>query len=625
MPYLQKRFVRITCATSAWAMLAISAASAQLPQQPQQQQPQQQQPPAATASISGIVTAAGTGEPIAGATVEARRAECGANQTEGIVTAKTGDDGKFTLEKMRAGAWCVGAAHSSGRYTPTEYQQRDYEGRGVALPMVDGQKAEIALAMLSTGGIVGRVVDVDGEPMARVRVEALRVSYRDGQRRLYAMTVIQTDDRGDFRFFWLPADRYYIAAIVEDSDRGRGGYAVPPPGQGGYRTDVVQPVVKKKNLPTGEIVEETYRTIYYGAGPNPAEALPVDVRPGVTVDGVSLSFAGAKTRAYHVRGTVIYTAPPPAPTPPRGAAAAGTPPAQTQPAPAPRPMAQIRIAPREWSPIVTIATATADADGKFDVAGVTPGSYDLYATVQSAVARIPLEVGNSNIDNLRVAPVAGYKVSGRVVIENPAMFSGDFRTLRLQFANDPDIPGLTNSASNATTAQDGTLTITLPQGRYRAYVQPLLSASQLAAPSVPKALENLYLRSIRFGDRDVLADGLSLTGAPEGQLDVVLGTAGSLSGTVATEGSPAINVAVVVVPDFYRNRRDLYRVGRTGFDGKFQIKNVPPGDYRVFAWQDARDGVWYDPEFVRPYEPRGETVHISEGVASTVSLTVITR
>jgi hypothetical protein len=172
--------------------------------------------------------------------------------------------------------------------------------------------------------------------------------------------VVQTDDRGDFRFFWLPADRYYIAATVEDPGRPRLAYSVPPPGQAGGRVDTISPYIIRRNAPTGEIIEETYRTVYYGGGLEATKAAPLDVRPGTNIDAISISLAGARSRAYHVRGTVIYTALPPPATPARGGVAPAAP-AQT--APQVRQSSQIRIVPREWSAITVISSASADADG----------------------------------------------------------------------------------------------------------------------------------------------------------------------------------------------------------------------------------------------------------------------
>ena len=39
---------------------------------------------------------------------------------------------------------------------------------------------------------------------------------RDGQRRLYTLNAVQTNDQGEFSLFWLPPGEYYVSAVPED-------------------------------------------------------------------------------------------------------------------------------------------------------------------------------------------------------------------------------------------------------------------------------------------------------------------------------------------------------------------------------------------------------------------------
>src|SRR5262245_40060665 len=114
-----------------------------------QNAPQRAPEPAGTGSISGTVLVMGTSTPIAGARVEARRANCNSTAAPESTNAVTDANGRYVLEKLRAGSWCVGAAHPSGQYTPAEYQQRGPLGRGLTLSLSDAQKLDgigIALA-----------------------------------------------------------------------------------------------------------------------------------------------------------------------------------------------------------------------------------------------------------------------------------------------------------------------------------------------------------------------------------------------------------------------------------------------------------------------------------------------
>jgi hypothetical protein len=43
----------------------------------------------------------------------------------------------------------------------------------------------------------------------------------------------------------------------------------------------------------------------------------------------------------------------------------------------------------------------------------------------------------------------------------------------------------------------------------------------------------------------------------------------------------------------------------------------------VFAWEEIESGAYHDPEFLKPYEERGEAVKVAEGGQQVVRLTLI--
>ncbi len=227
---------------AAWAQRGPTPGPTGGPAQPQQ--PRQQLPPG-TASLSGTVVVMGSGQAIPGASLEMRRADCNtfSNPPE-VVTATTDGNGKFEFQNLHAGGWCIVATVPGGAYTPAEYMQRGSLGRGATIPIADGQRVTgIQLSMAPTGGIAGRVRDADGEPMAHARVQVMEPFSEEGQRRLYILQVAQTNDLGEYRFFWLPPGPYYMAVVPENT-RARNVVSVqPPPGTGGHREDVIAPVV----------------------------------------------------------------------------------------------------------------------------------------------------------------------------------------------------------------------------------------------------------------------------------------------------------------------------------------------------------------------------------------------
>jgi hypothetical protein len=57
--------------------------------------------------------------------------------------------------------------------------------------------------------------------------------------------------------------------------------------------------------------------------------------------------------------------------------------------------------------------------------------------------------------------------------------------------------------------------------------------------------------------------------------------------------------------------------------GRFTISGVPPGDYKLFAWDEIDRGAYLDPDFLQPYEDFGKAVRVEEGSNVTLQLDLI--
>lgn len=597
-----------------------------------------------TATVDGIVTVMGTNDPVPGATVEMRKTECGRTGGEAMTTT-AGPDGKFSFKQVRAGSWCIGAAKTGGALAPAEYRMRGYKGRGVAVAIADNQQIQdIRLMMPQTGSISGRVLDSDGEPMGHARVQAMEAFYQDGQKRLYTLNVVQTNDLGEFSLFWLPPGEYYVAAVPEDPLRQNVAFSVAPPGIGGHRSDAMPPLVTRKNLADGGFTEDVYRPVYYGGGPDPQRAQKIDVRPASS-NVIELSFAGAQTRSFHIRGRAMNGV--------TGQPAEG---------------AQIRLIPREWTATAVVPFASVDKAGNFDIKGVAPGSYAVYAAASTRDpnapnpatlqglnpaqiqqlqsqgvnlggsipigVRLPIEMGNQNLENVALNLLPGGALNGEFIFEGS--LSSDLTpqqksSFRVNLLREPEIPGaaLGGASTGGIAANTPDTSFRLQSifpGDFRVLVSPFINTFSWTPPALPEPLQNVFVKSIRMGSADVLNDGLQLsTHNPDQRLQIVLAAGGKLDGSVLNERNEAMaNVKVAVIPDFaYRKRGDLYRSAVTDAAGKFKIQGIPAGDYRVLAWEEIGDGAWQDPEVLRGVEARGKTVRIAEGGQTAVEVVAI--
>lgn len=586
-----------------------------------------------TASVEGIVVRLGTTDPIAGVDLELTDTTpqqfqfppAGATPASPATaqppapapfTAKSGNDGKFVFRNLPAGVYKLVAARIGGAFVPVEYGQRGVLGRGVVFPVGEGEvKRDMRLDMAPVGTITGRVVDENARPVGHAAVLALTPMYRNGQQVLNIAQIVHTDDHGEYRLFSLVPGKYHVAVRPEDPTRRTAVLNVVPPGRRGPYEQAVSPVVTKRILPTGEAVEETYQFVYYGGSTDVRRATPLNLTPGGNIGAVDVPISAGKTKALHIRGKVVDGS--------VGGPAKG---------------ANVRLIPRTFSAHMIVPATLTDANGEFDLNGVVPGSYELYfvgAQIQQRAATpgvpppppppplmtmIRLDVGNNDVNNISVAINLGSSIPGRVTIEGRPENDPDLTRIRVNLDAVPNGVAMVNQSWTTVAAN----------GRFRVEnVWPAIYRISLqGVPPQQPLPPHMYVKSMRLGNLDLLAQTLTVPVQTDGLIEILIGTdVSTAEGRVVNDrGEGFSNAKVALVPDApLRGRLDLYRTGATDSSGTFRIANVPPGDYKVFAWEDVEDGAWTDPEFLRADEARGKAMRVGTGRAESVSVTVIRK
>jgi protocatechuate 3,4-dioxygenase beta subunit len=187
----------------------------------------QAQPQRSPASIEGVVMKLGTTEGLANATVQLNLEVSDDRRNEPVEPTQASDippvdrfhrkatsdtNGRFIFENVTPGKYRLIATYE-GAYVPAEYGQRSPTGEGIPFEIATGQKmAGIQLAMSPTSTITGRIYDRNGEPLGKAQVLALRPVYKNGRRTLTIVQTVVSDDRGDYRLYWLAPGRYYVGA-----------------------------------------------------------------------------------------------------------------------------------------------------------------------------------------------------------------------------------------------------------------------------------------------------------------------------------------------------------------------------------------------------------------------------
>jgi hypothetical protein len=578
-----------------------------------------QNAPSGNASIRGRITAAGTQAPMSRVAVELQRV----GTLDAPFTTATTEDGSFAFTNLGPGQYRLSATRSN--YVPGEFGQRRPGGPGVPLALAAGQQLrDVRMELTLSASITGRVFFRTGRPVVNAEVMAMKVSYQEGRRILTLVQTARTNDLGEYRLYWLTPGRYYIGSTPWDGRPISSGVVMNASGAPAavdmarmtvLAGDVARaPLGFQPGAPPSDT--EAWIPMYFPSATNEDAASPVEVQAGTSVRGIDLVIAPIQPR--RVRGTVID--------------------ALGQPVPG----AQLQRS-NNGSGSNTYVTDMVDPTrGTFDIRGVVPGTYTLVATSGDRAGRIVLNVGETDLDDVRISVAAGVSISGRVGIEGRAASAGDpaLAGLRISLRPDPLVPAMQIPASAVTADGSFLLNRVLP-GRYLVTVQPLQPAPPAATgqrgnafplppagaqqrggaavPVVP-ALQNAYVKAVRLGAVDILSNGLNIEGAIDGQLEIVIGSnPGSIEGSVG----PVPNITVVLVPADRARRPDLYRSVTTDVSGAFAFRNVAPGDYTVFAWDDVESGAWLNEAFLRSFEGRGRNLRVDDGQRQTLQLTVI--
>ena len=134
-----------------------------------------------------------------------------------------------------------------------------------------------------------------------------------------------------------------------------------------------------------------------------------------------------------------------------------------------------------------------------------------------------------------------------------------------------------------------------------------------------------YVKNAKLGSIDILNQPLAFKGSAEATLEIDLGAKGGrIDGTISSDGrQPFQNTQVVLVPDQHRDRVELFKAVTADSTGRFSIRGIAPGDYKVFAWTGLAPFGYFDPDVLKSAENSAVRVRVSDGDTMKVSVTPI--
>jgi hypothetical protein len=544
-----------------------------------------QTPQVPAGKLEGTVVRIGSKEPIEGAQIVLARIDAASTSSGTSATAASGEEGRFTFENVAPGSYRVLVAANG--YVRQQYGQRVFPGAGSPIRMDAGQAIQSIVVEMSPAAIVtGRILDNDRRPTAAVPVRLMRFLYDEsGARSLRVYGTAQTDDRGDYRISFVTPGRYYVHAGTAQSALFSGEQRLGPNER-----------------------QQVYSDVYYPGVAEISLATPVEVRPGMVAGGLDFSLV---RRSFHtIRGRIIDTT-------------TGQPPA---------------------SPALSLfffnagagrAVANSDRNrqsytnttGAFEIRDVPPGAYTMASSEKPNTSGNQLamrfgftrvDVTNSDVDNVIVTIPAGASISGRIMLEGQtspmaAFQEGYVRFVRLVRTANGIHPSMPRDWEAGTrVAEDGAFRFDgVTAGEYRIAIQGL-------DPSH-------YIKEARYGPFDVLNAPLQFKPDDVHRLEIVLSPrTGSVEGVV-TDGLASVSSAaqVVLVPDRNRDRPELFRTAIADQNGRFKVSGVPPGNYKVFAWEAIELYSWFDPEILARDDARSKAIRMEESSNLTIDVPVI--
>ena len=518
-------------------------------------------------TIEGRVLNVATGKPVGKAALLLLRTD--STQASGDWTrsyaASSDSTGKFAIRNIDPGKYRLRASRNG--FVTLEYGTRAYKGSGTVLDLDSPrQLREVDVRLTPQGVITGRILDADGEALERVQVQLLRSQYVNGRKVLSTTDSGYTNDLGEYRYIGLPPGKYYIYAE---------NFASAPP---------------------TSVAEEGYVPIYYPGARETAGAVPVDVAAGAQVRLADMMLRKARTAT--VKGRVVVEVP------------------DTRGIPS------VRLSPRVGHDNRAAGTfrspsAKVNAAGAFEIRGLTPGSYIVGASIAkgggSFGGQTTVEVAGADIEGVVVTIGSDVSVTGRIRVDSET--TQDLQNPRIKLRRGGPTVDSVLLGWTYKIAEDRTFRLDdLDPVRYGVLVDGLP--------------DGFYTKSIRVGEADITYTGLDLTSGAPGEVDILVSPkAGLVSGVVQNldTNKPPPGAEVVLVPK-EKERLEIsafYQETTTDQYGRFTFKSVVPGEYKVYAWEDAESSAWMDPDFMKPLEGKGESVTVGESAQVSVQVKLI--
>jgi hypothetical protein len=408
--------------------------------------------------------------------------------------------------------------------------------------------------------VTGKVLDDAGDPVAGAQIRTVLSLVRNGRRTMVNSNSTNSDGTGTYRLGELGPGRYFFCATS-----------------------------RQVRYPIGGGSPSVYGERCF---PGPVTG---NAGGGLQIDGgqeVHADFALDQVTGVHVRGTLGGTPQPASP----GPAA---------------PTAVVQLFRLDANGVIDRGAIGPQRvrNGKFDFQNVPPGSYILMSNFSVAAENLSanafIDVGSADLDGISLLLQPGAPVSGTLQINDVALPAAQPQNNAAQPTVNVNLnPVGVGGGSGRIQWDSEHKSFSFPDvqaGKYRINVNP--------------AGTGYFVKSVRLHDHDVLNQDFTVDG-PTGPIEIVVSNdSGALQGTVTdSDGNPADGPVILKcgeLPVFF---------GQSQNDGMVNMRNVPAGPCKGWAFDDGTNLEYADEDWMRRYAGAGVDVTIVSGSTTQVSL-----
>jgi hypothetical protein len=250
-----------------------------------------------------------------------------------------------------------------------------------------------------------------------------------------------------------------------------------------------------------------------------------------------------------------------------------------------------------------VSGADVESDGSFKIAGVSSGVYDVWMTQGYAwsarLGQATVQVDDRDVENVSIELHPPQTLHVTVSVDGDAAKPLQI-PLNLEAVDSLGLDPYSNPRD------DGSVDVTdLGLGRYRVHVQESFRGK-------------VYLKSLRYGNTESHDGTFTLTsyGVP---LVVAFSTHGAqLTGIVLSKTKTP---RVVLIP----TNPDEALTATFDQNGVFALAAIPPGSYKLYAFENVPEDIWLAPEFLKEIESSGVPFEATEGAASAIQLPLLSK